>query len=410
MSEKETTSKISRRTVLKGTAVAGATSGFGGTAAGGYQELLDGLDADSVTQSDDVARRFNLLAIVSGWIGIGPAEINARTNPALRLVEGEDYEVWWLNGDGNHHNFNILNEEGDVLETTGTLTEQGETLSVTFTADSEMASYKCFPHPVQMWGPVELIESRDVHELRVTVEDGEGNPLTAYVSVGDQLYDLFAPTVGFSSVLARGEAGAKVGLSRFDTLEDGTYTVTAWAYNHEMVTEEVTINGADEEITVTVPELSPGDPAQEYELSLHEDGWHGESPDEIAGQVNPTLSVTSGETYRVNWRNTIGRKELENTVEGAPVRGEPLPGHNFVAAQTNLNTILRSEFLDEEGQTQSVEFVAGDDLGVYMDQTQTTAIGEFSVEGDSDVRDVGAGTDTEGDGFTDDGTTDDEEC
>lgn len=396
MSEKDTSSEISRRTVLKGTATTGAAAGLGGTASGGYERLLEKLDAGppAQTQNDDVARRFNLLGIVSGWIGIGPAEIGSRTNPPLRLVEGEDYQVWWVNGDSNHHNFNILNENGDVLETTGTLTEQNATASITFTARPEMDRYICFPHPVQMLGPIEFVDSRDVHELRVNVVDGEGDPLAAYVSIGDQLHNLYAKNTGWSSVLARGEASQKRGLTRFDTLENGTYTVTAWTYNHQMVTEEVTIDGSDEEITVTLPALTPGEPAQVYELSLHEDGWHGESPESIAGQTNPTLSVTPGETYRVNWRNTIGRKEMDDATEDA-IRGIPLPGHNFVAAQnkpdsTSLpgNTIMRSEFLDEAGQTQSVEFIAGDDLGKYLDQSQTTAIGEFSVEGNGDGQDV----------------------
>lgn len=401
MSEKDTSSELSRRTVLKGTAATGVAAGIGGIASGGH--LIEELDAEvPQMENDNVARRFNLLGIVSGWIGIGPAEIDVRTNPVLRLVEGEKYEVWWLNGDDNHHNFNILDEEGEVLETTGTVIEQGESASVTFTATPEMATYKCFPHPVQMWGPIEFVEPRSVHELRVNVEDGEGNPLAAYVSIGDELYNLFDKDIGFSTIVARGEVDESGALARFDTLEDGTYTVTAWTYGHGMVAQEVTIDGSGKQITMQLPELSPGEPAQVYELSLHEDGWHGESPESIAGQTNPTLSVTSGETYRVNWRNAIGRKEMDSATGDDAIQGIPLPGHNFVAAQNNPNssslpgnTILRSPFLDEEGQTQSVEFIAGDDLGRYLDQSQTTAIGEFNVKGSSEVRDVGAGDKSE---------------
>ncbi len=378
MSQKDDEPNLSRRSVLKGTAATGAVAGMPGTTAGDFQALLDQANIQPALQQSDsnVARQFNLLGIVSGWIGVGPVEINAETNPALRVVEGRDYEVWWFNGDGNHHNFNILDEEENILQSTKTIHEQGEAARLSFTAEPQMATYRCLPHPVQMWGPIEFVDPRDVHALRVTVKDGEGEPLPAYVSIGDQLYDIFAATVGFSTVLARGAAGERSGVSRFDTLENGTYTVRAWAYNHEMVSQEVTIDGSDKEITLTLPEITPGEPTQVYELSLQEGGWQGESPDSIAGQTNPTLSVTPGETYRINWTNNV---ELSPDDSGS-LRSEHLPGHNFVVAERSNNTILRSEFLDEAGQTQSVEFVATENLGRYLDQAQLNAIGEFGVE------------------------------
>lgn len=378
MSQKNDTRDISRRSVLKGTAATGAVVGVGGTAVGGYRQLLSDLDVEATTQNSEATRRFELLGIVSGWIGVDPAEIDPRTNPALRLVEGKEYEVFWINGDGNHHNFNILDEEGNALESTGTLIEQGASETLEFTAEPEMASYKCFPHPVQMWGPIEFVDASDVHELTVVVEDGNGNPLAAKVSVGGDLHNLMSPTTGFSTILARGDANTKNAQIRFDTLENGTYTVTSWTYGHEMVTQEVTIDGSDQEITLTLPEVTPGEPAQVYELSLHENGWQGVAPDSIAGQSNPPLRVTPGETYRVTWTNEIpgGLKEI---AEG-PLQSEPLPGHNFVVARQNNSTILRSEFLTEEGQTQSVDFVAEDDLGTYLDQSQLGASGEIIVE------------------------------
>lgn len=378
MSQKDDEPNLSRRNVLKGTAAAGALAGMSGTAAGDLQALLDQANVQTALQQSapNVARQFNLLGIVSGWIGIGPAEIGAETNPALRVVEGRDYEVFWVNGDGNHHNFNILDENGNVLQSTDTLNENGATARLTFTAEPQMASYKCLPHPVQMWGRIEFVDPRDVHALRVRVEDGSGEPIPAYVSVGEQLYDIFAATVGFSTVLARGQAGEKSSVVRFDTLENGDYTVTAWAYNHEEVTQDVTIDGSDKEITLTLPKITPGDPTQVYELSLEEGGWKGQSPDSIAGQTNPTLSVTPGETYQVNWTNNVKPSKDDS----GSLRSEELPGHNFVVAEQSNNTILRSNFLHEAGQTQSVKFVATENLGRYMDQAQLNAIGEFSVE------------------------------
>lgn len=399
---------ISRRTVLKGTAVTSTIAGLGLSGVSIAQE--DEGEAEEEVEESDAARTFLLVGIVGGWQGVGPAEIDARTNPPLRVVEGEDYEVVWINGDDAHHNFNIRNEEGDVVEATEIVTEQGESQTVTFTAEPDMEEYFCAPHPVQMRGPIEFVEPREIHELQVNVEREDGSPLLADVAVTEgadgSIDERFGPFGSFSDVLVRGEDEQELGLARFDTLENGTYTVTAWTYGHEEVSEEVTIDGGDEEITLTLPELQPGEPAETFELALREDRWCGLAPEEIAGENNPTLPVTLGETYRIEWTNEIGRKEID----GGPTRGEPLPGHNFVAALENYSTILRSEFLDEAGQSQSVEFVAqevdGQQPRYYMDQSQLNAIGEFQVEGGDDDRmaDDETGEDgAEGDGTDDDG-------
>lgn len=399
---------ISRRTVLKGTA---ATSTIAGLGLSGVSVAQEESEAEEQVEESDAARTFLLVGIVGGWQGVGPAEIDARTNPPLRVVEGEEYEVVWINGDDAHHNFNIRNEEGEVVEATEIVTEQGESQTVTFTAEPDMEEYFCAPHPVQMRGPIEFVEPRDVHELTVDVELEDGSPLLADVAITEgadgSIDERFGPYGSFSDVLARG-AAEEVGRARFDTLENGTYTVTAWTYGHEEVSEEVTIDGSDEEITLTLSELQPGEPDETFELALREDRWCGLAPEEIAGENNPTLTVTPGETYRVEWTNEIGRKELD---EG-PTRGEPLPGHNFVAALENYSTILRSEFLDEAGQSQSVEFVAqevdGQNPRYYMDQSQLNAVGEFQVEdGDHTDRDEADGDGAGSDG--DDGRVGDDE-
>lgn len=392
---------ISRRTVLKGTAATGTIAGLGLSGVSIAQEENES-EAEEEVEESDAARTFLLVGIVGGWQGVGPAEIDARSNPPLRVVEGEEYEVVWINGDDAHHNFNIRNEDGDIVEATSIVEEQGESQSLTFTAEPGLEEYFCAPHPVQMRGPIEFVEQRDVHELTVDVEHEDGTPLLADVAVtegGDAdgaIDERFGPYASYSDVLARG-AAEEIGRARFDTLEDGTYTVTAWTYGYEEVRKEVTIDGSDEEITLTLPELQPGEPDETFELALREDRWCGLAPDGIAGENNPTLPITPGETYRVEWTNEIGRKELDEL----PVRGEDLPGHNFVAALENFSTILRSEFLDEEGQTQSVEFVAqevdGQNPRYYMDQSQLNAVGEFEIEGGDHTDGNGGGEDA-GDG------------
>lgn len=404
MSEKEQSrdrNRISRRGVLQGTAAAAGTAAFAGPAAAKYREVVEDLDQPRVAaQNEDAARTFSLLGIVGGWQGIEPAEIDGQSGPTLRLIEGEEHTIYWTNGDGSGHDFVILNEDGNIIEATEMTDELGETLELTFTAEPEMAEYICQPHPVQMRGPLELIDPEELHELRVRVEDDDGNPLEAEVFLDDMH--------SFSDIAARPdpdenddedeteendaendedeededldpEYEEEVAMARFDMLEEGDYELEVWTFGRERVTEEVTIDGDDEEITVTLPEIEPEDPVETFELTLEEDAWHGVAPDEIADEENPTLELEAEETYAVEWENAIGRRLDEGEMEP----GEQLPGHNFVIAEGDetdvWNTHVRSEFLDEEGETQTVTFVAKEGMEVYLDQSQLDAVGEVAV-------------------------------
>lgn len=93
--------------------------------------------------------------ITSGWKGREPQAIVDISNPTLRLQEGAEYTFWWENVDGAPHNVIIENEAGDNLVQTEIISSG--TQSVTFTAQSEMASYYCEVHPVSMRGPVEVV-------------------------------------------------------------------------------------------------------------------------------------------------------------------------------------------------------------------------------------------------------------
>ncbi|MFC6768796.1 cupredoxin domain-containing protein [Natrinema soli] len=452
MTNEQRSRDVSRRGVLKGTAALTGTAAMAGTA-GAYRDEIDfRLPA---AQNDGEGRTLSLLGIVGGWVGVAPAEIDGVSNPTLRLIEGEEHEVVWTNGDGSHHNFNLLDENGETIEATEFIEEQGESLSFTFTADSEMAEYNCAPHPVQMRGPIELVDAEEVHELRVQVEDEEGEPLGAEVFVGDMhsFSDIAArpdppedeqqsgqepggadgnettgnetagnetignetagnETIGNETAGNETAGNETIGnettgnettgnetatddvqaeeapaaedapaVARFDMLEDGEYDVEIWTYGHERITDTVTIDGEDRAFTATLPATEPGEPAEIYSLALEEGQWVGQSPDSIADETNPTLELEAGETYAVEWENTIGRHqpEAENRTY------ESLPGHNFViasAGDTNQwNTYVRSDFTAEEGATQTIEFVATEEMGVYLDQSQLEAVGEISVGG-----------------------------
>ena len=75
--------------------------------------------------------------------------------------------------------------------------------------------------------------------------------------------------------------------------------------------------------------------------------WRGVSPDDISDQINPTLALTPGETYTVEWTNTAG--------------GE----NDFVIADADGNEIVSSDTVSEQGATGSVEFMATEAMATY---------------------------------------------
>lgn len=128
----------SRRRVLQAAAAAGGVVGLGNVALA--QE----------TQSIELGGE------TSGWIGVAPEEIADETNPTLELEEGTTYEITWENLDGAAHNIVIVDSEGEDLERTELMSEEGETQSLEFEATSEMAEYYCEPHRATMRGEISV--------------------------------------------------------------------------------------------------------------------------------------------------------------------------------------------------------------------------------------------------------------
>lgn len=77
------------------------------------------------------------------------------------LEEGGEYTAEWTNADGAPHDIYMLDSQGNEIEGTGTdlVTEEGKTVSVEFTATTEMAEYYCSAHPTSMRGEVSIQES-----------------------------------------------------------------------------------------------------------------------------------------------------------------------------------------------------------------------------------------------------------
>ena len=135
-----------------------------------YSRALSGdeigqLYADASTESSggsggsalDPGTTIQLDGYTQAWKGTAPDAISGQSNPTLTLQEGAEYTVKWTNADGALHDFYLLDGSGAQLAGTETVSEQGATTSVTFTASAEMAEYYCSLHPNRMRGSVEIV-------------------------------------------------------------------------------------------------------------------------------------------------------------------------------------------------------------------------------------------------------------
>lgn len=148
----------SRRTILKGIAVASLLAG--GTGLTAADEHDDEVDDDEV--DDDVEEPIVLGGKVDYWFGLSPEEYEGEENPTLELVDGETYEIVWINMDGEPHNIAIQDEDETDLEAVDDeVDEIGETQSLSFTASEEMDTYYCTIHPETQIGDLEIVEDDD---------------------------------------------------------------------------------------------------------------------------------------------------------------------------------------------------------------------------------------------------------
>ncbi|WP_254530898.1 PQQ-dependent sugar dehydrogenase [Natrinema gelatinilyticum] len=155
VSESSEYSQPSRRRVLQAAAAVGGIAGVGPFALAQETQTIE------------------LGGQTSGWQGVAPESIADQTNPTLELEEGTTYELTWENLDGLAHNFVIVDGDGEELERTELMSEQGETQTLEFEASSEMAEYFCEPHSATMRGEISVGGSRGGQQ---ETGDGEAQP------------------------------------------------------------------------------------------------------------------------------------------------------------------------------------------------------------------------------------------
>lgn len=112
------------------------------------------------------------------------------------------------------------------------------------------------------------------------------------------------------------------------------------------------------------------------EFVLTEEGWEGQAPDGIEGEMNPTLRLEAGTVYEIAIETEIGREEHQI-------------GHALAVVDEDGQHVANTALL-QEGQEGSLVFTAEESVDRYLDQTQLEIGGDIDVVGgDGDDADDG---------------------
>ena len=242
----------------------------------------------------------NIVGGTHVWVGVSPDSIADLTNPTLNLTAGETYTVEWTNTDGEDHNFVIADADGSELFTSETVSDEGGTQSVEFTATEEMATYYCGPHSDSQRGSVEVsVPAGDVtvdsfDPSGVTVSQGDAVDFSATVSnTGDssvtQVVSLSVNGNQIDSKEVSIDAGAQTTVSFMDvdtsSFPEGDHTVTIASGGSQAsgtLTVEVDSEPTPTEYTV---QQTGGGTAEEPAFTLEPEG---DVFDDVDGDGDPS--------------------------------------------------------------------------------------------------------------------------
>jgi len=184
-----------RRRFLQAAGIGGTgLTGFGGLAAGQSDGTANTISLEAVTIATGGNARGRseyvwddgtggvatgpptaVCDVVGGnhvWMGVAPDSIADVVNPTIALTPGKTYTIEWTNTDGETHNVVIADADGNELESSADVSNEGETQSFTFEATDEMAEYYCGTHSASQRGDIE-IEAIDPPEGPPSVTPGE---------------------------------------------------------------------------------------------------------------------------------------------------------------------------------------------------------------------------------------------
>ncbi|RBI59125.1 hypothetical protein DMJ13_23405 [halophilic archaeon] len=179
-----------RRSFLRG-----GTLGALGSVVSGSAPMVSSASAQTVAQT------YRFGGEVIAWHGRAPPRIEGQTNPTIQLQAGRQYRVVWENLDGQPHNFTIQDSQGNTLASTETVSEEGATLSMTFTASAEMAQYICTIHPTTMVGNIQIAGGNQGDGGEGGGDEGARISTGTYLFAGAILLAFISPLL-FAIVLA----------------------------------------------------------------------------------------------------------------------------------------------------------------------------------------------------------------
>lgn len=111
------------------------------------------------------------------------------------------------------------------------------------------------------------------------------------------------------------------------------------------------------------------EPDETIELQAVKSAWIGEKPASIKQELNPTLELEAGKTYRVKWLNADGAS------------------HNFAIFDSEGNLLVFSPFMHAQARYQTVEFTATEEMVDYYCEVHYLSMrGPIEVSGTTDKK------------------------
>ncbi|TYL37388.1 PKD domain-containing protein [Natronococcus pandeyae] len=114
---------------------------------------------DDVEEDWEDVEEFYFEGVIEEWTGIEPEFIEGESNPTITLIEGQEYDFRWVNGDGVTHNLEIRDEDDEIIEDyqSEDVGEEGEeTILEGVVATEEMDVYICTYHEGTQVGDIEI--------------------------------------------------------------------------------------------------------------------------------------------------------------------------------------------------------------------------------------------------------------
>ena len=140
---------VTRRGFLGGVAAVGL---LGSAAPASAQE---GTETGTGTTGTPTTE-YQLGAQVTGWSGQKPGSIEGTENPTLRLEAGRTYAITWVNLDGQQHQLQVLDADGEPVAESDLVSTQGATGAVEFEAGPGTVAYSCSIHTTSMEGRIRV--------------------------------------------------------------------------------------------------------------------------------------------------------------------------------------------------------------------------------------------------------------